>query len=89
VALGLSEERSAHALGVAATTAGGLTASFGTMSKPLHAGKAAMDGILAAQLAAEGFVAATHLLDADNGVQGTFIQDRSVCIPPVHYDDGW
>lgn len=89
VALGLSEERVAHALGVAATTAGGLTASFGTMSKPLHAGKAAMDGILAAQLAAEGFDAATHLLDVDKGLQGTFIQDRSVRIPPVHYDDGW
>jgi hypothetical protein len=89
VVLGLSEERTAHALGVAATTAGGLTASFGTMSKPFHAGKAAMDGILAAQLAAEGFEAATHLLDADHGLQGTFIQDRSVRIPPVHYDDGW
>jgi 2-methylcitrate dehydratase PrpD len=89
VALGLCEERAAHAVGVAATTAGGLTASFGTMSKPFHAGKAAMDGILAAQLAAEGFAAATHLLDADKGLQGAFIQDRSVCIPPVRYDDGW
>ena len=48
--LGLPEAQIAHALGVAATTAGGLTASFGTMSKPFHAGKAAMDGILAAQL---------------------------------------
>lgn len=89
VLLGLSEERVLHALGVAATTAGGLTASFGTMSKPFHAGKAAMDGILAAQLAAEGFEAATHLLDVDKGLQGTFIQDRSVHIPPMHYDDGW
>jgi 2-methylcitrate dehydratase PrpD len=89
VVLGLSEERVAHALGVAATTAGGLTASFGTMSKPFHAGKAAMDGILAAQLAAEGFEAATDLLDADRGLQGTFIQDHSVRIPPVRYDDGW
>lgn len=89
VALGLSEQRVVHALGVAATTAGGLTASFGTMSKPFHAGKAAMDGILAAQLATEGFEAAPHLLDAEKGLQGTFIQDRSVGIPPVHYDDGW
>ncbi len=89
VVLGLSEERVAHALGVAATTAGGLTASFGTMSKPFHAGKAAMDGILAAQLAAEGFDAATHLLDAEKGLQGTFIQDGSAPIPTVRYDDGW
>ncbi len=89
VVLGLSEERVAHALGVAATTAGGLTASFGIMSKPFHAGKAAMDGILAAQLAAEEFEAATRLLDDDKGIQGTLIQDRSVRIPPVVYDDGW
>jgi 2-methylcitrate dehydratase PrpD len=89
VVLGLPQAQVAHALGVAATTAGGLTASFGTMSKPFHAGKAAMDGILAAQLAAEGFEAATHLLDADKGLQGTLIQDRSVRIPPVDYGDGW
>ena len=89
VVLDLSEQRIAHALGVAATTAGGLTASFGSMAKPFHAGKAAMDGILAAQLAAEGFEAATHLLDADKGLQGSFIQDRSVRIPPIDYDDGW
>lgn len=89
VALGLPEVQVAHALGVAATTAGGFTASFGTISKPFHAGKAAMDGILAAQLAAEGFEAATHLLDAERGLQGTLIQDRSFSIAPLTYDDGW
>ncbi len=89
VVLGLGEAQIAHALGIAATTAGGLTASFGTMSKPFHAGKAAMDGILAAQLAAEDFQAATHLLDADTGLQGTLIQDGSGRIPAVDYDDGW
>ncbi|MBI4082869.1 MAG: MmgE/PrpD family protein [Candidatus Lambdaproteobacteria bacterium] len=86
--LGLSEERTAHALGVAATTAGGLNASFGTMSKPFHAGKAAMDGILAAQLAAEGFEAATNLLDAENGLAGTLVQDRSGRIPAIEFSEG-
>ncbi len=89
VVLDLSELQVSHVLGVAATTAGGLTASFGTMSKPFHAGKAAMDGILAAQLAAEGFEAATHLLDTERGLQGTLIQDRSFGIAPLTYDDGW
>jgi len=87
--LGLDEARAAHALGVAATTVGGLNASFGTMSKPFHAGKAAMDGILAAQLAAEGFEAATHLLDADNGLAGALIQDRSTSMQPVQFTEGW
>ena len=44
----------AHALGIAGTQAAGLEQSFGTMSKPLHPGKAAMNGLLAALLAARG-----------------------------------
>jgi 2-methylcitrate dehydratase PrpD len=86
--LGLDAKRSAHALGVAGTTAGGLNASFGTMSKPFHLGKAAMDGILAADLAAEGFEAATHLLDADTGLSATLVQDGSVKIDPEPFSDG-
>jgi 2-methylcitrate dehydratase PrpD len=86
--LALDAEQIANALGVTATTASGLNASFGTMSKPFHLGKAAMDGILAAQLAAEGFEAAKHLLDADNGLSGTLIQDREVRIAPSEFSDG-
>lgn len=89
VLLGLDAAQVANALGVAATTASGLNASFGTMSKPFHLGKAAMDGILAAQLAAEGFEAATHLLDADNGLSGTLVQDREVRIDPGEYTEGF
>ena len=63
VLMKLNEQQIGYALGVAATTAGGLVGSFGTHGKPFHAGKAAMDGILAAQLAADGFVAATHLYE--------------------------
>jgi 2-methylcitrate dehydratase PrpD len=79
----LNEARIAHALGVAATTAGGLVGSFGTYGKPFHAGKAAMDGILAAQLAADGFVAATHLYELDKGLLDVLIQDRKVEAPPL------
>jgi len=87
--LGLDQERTAHALGVAATTAGGLNGSFGTHAKPFHPGKAALDGILAAQLAAEGFQAATNLLDAENGLSGSLIQDKSVKIAPEAFSDGF
>jgi len=87
--LELDEERTAHALGAAATMAGGLNASFGTMAKPFHAGKAAMDGILAVELAQAGFVAATQLLDADNGLQGAFVQDRGARIQPLDFEGGW
>jgi 2-methylcitrate dehydratase PrpD len=87
--LGLDEEHVANALGVAATTASGLNASFGTMSKPFHLGKAAMDGILAAQLAAEGFEAATHLFDAEDGLSSTLVQDREVRIAPTAFSEGF
>ena len=88
VLLGLDRTQIAHALGVAGTTAGGLNASFGTMSKPFHLGKAAMDGMLAADLAREGFEAATHLLDAENGLSGALVQDHSIKIEPTEFSAG-
>jgi len=71
--LGLDARRLAHALGIAGTQAAGLTQSFGTMAKPLHPGKAAMNGLLAALLAREGFTGSTAMLDAPDGLAGTFL----------------
>jgi 2-methylcitrate dehydratase PrpD len=79
----LDEARIANALGVAATTAAGVIGSFGTYGKPFHAGKAAMDGILSAQLAADGFVAATHLYELEKGLLDVLIQDRKVEVPTL------
>src|SRR5438132_1443588 len=76
--LRLGAARALHALGSAATQSGGLTASFGTMAKPFHAGKAAMDGVVAAQLAAAGFTAATGLFEPGGGLDTALVQDRSV-----------
>ena len=76
--LRLNAEQALHALGAAATQTGGLTASFGTMAKPFHAGKAAMDGVVAAQLAAAGFTAATGLFEPGGGLDTALVQDRSV-----------
>ena len=75
VVLGLDAARARQAIAVAATQPSGLTASFGTMSKPFHAGKAAMDGVMAAQLAAEGFLGAEDILDAERGLGNALIQD--------------
>jgi 2-methylcitrate dehydratase PrpD len=54
-------------LAIAASTASGVTANFGTMTKPLHVGQAARNGILAARLARSGFTANTQTLEARNG----------------------
>jgi 2-methylcitrate dehydratase PrpD len=83
VIMKLDEGRIAHALGVAATTAAGLVGSFGTHGKPFHSGKAAMDGILSAELAAHGFVAATHLYELEKGLLDVLIQDRKVEVPAL------
>ncbi|MEM7408152.1 MAG: MmgE/PrpD family protein [Pseudomonadota bacterium] len=68
----------AHAMAIAATQTSGLTTSFGTMSKPFHAGKAAADGVLAAELAAAGFEGATQILDAERSLVSALVQDGSV-----------
>ena len=88
VLLRLDGERALQALAAAATQTGGLTASFGTMAKPFHAGKAAMDGILAAGLAAGGFVGATGLFEPGGGLDNALVQDRAVALAPVDFA-GW
>jgi 2-methylcitrate dehydratase PrpD len=87
--LGLDERRIPHVLGTAATQVGGLTASIGSMAKPFQVGKAASDGVLAAELAAAGFEATTSLLDSDRGLLPTLFQDSSARVPPLTFDEGW
>jgi len=88
VLLRLDSEHALHALGAAATQTSGLVASFGTMAKPFHAGKAAMDGVVAAQLVAAGFAAATGLFEPGGGLDTALVQDRSVTFAPLELD-GW
>ena len=61
--LKLDAGRTAHAIGIAASCAAGLRVNFGSMTKPLHAGRAAENGIVAAMLAADGFTAGEDGLD--------------------------
>ena len=63
----LDAERTARAIAIAASQAGGLVANFGTMTKPFHAGRAAHVGVLSARLAAAGMTAAPDALEAKQG----------------------
>jgi len=67
---GLDSTRFAHALATAATFASGLQQAFRTdsMSKPLHAGRAAEAGVLAAQLARAGVTGSAAVLDGETGL---------------------
>lgn len=69
--MGLSEEQWLHALGIAGAQAAGLKSMFGTMCKPLHAGKASANGLLAATLAARGFTSNPAVLEVAQGFAAT------------------
>jgi 2-methylcitrate dehydratase PrpD len=63
----LGPEKTAHAIAIAASLASGLVANFGTMTKSLHAGRAAQSGVLAARLADRGFTASLDVLEHKTG----------------------
>ena len=87
--LGLDTEQSATALGIAGTQAAGLKSMFGTMCKPLHAGKAAYHGLLAARLAARGFTSRPDVVECAQGFARThspdFYPERALETP----EGGW
>jgi aconitate decarboxylase len=65
--LGLGGERLAAAVGIACSRSGGLLANVGSMTKALHCGDAAANGLQAALLAAEGFTADADALGSPRG----------------------
>jgi 2-methylcitrate dehydratase PrpD len=71
--LGLRGDKLRSGFGIAASFAAGIRCNFGTMTKPLHVGRAAENGVTAALLAARGFTADPDALDGPWGfyaVQG-------------------
>jgi 2-methylcitrate dehydratase PrpD len=65
--LGLKADNLRSGFGIAASFAAGIRCNFGTMTKPLHVGRAAENGISAALLAARGFTADPDALDGPWG----------------------
>ncbi|MGZ8156982.1 MAG: MmgE/PrpD family protein [Burkholderiales bacterium] len=70
--LKLSREQTMHAMGIAASEACGIQKNFGTMTKPLHAGLAARNGVFAALLAQRGFTADPDALGGEQGFLRAF-----------------
>ena len=64
---GLDADKAAHAIAIGASQSAGLVANFGTMTKPLHAGRAANAGVIAARLAVAGFTASLDALEHPQG----------------------
>jgi len=65
--LQLDAAHAAHAIGIAASLACGFKENLGTMVKPLHAGVAARNGVLAALLARQGFTASDQAIQGPQG----------------------
>jgi 2-methylcitrate dehydratase PrpD len=65
--LGLNKAKMLNALGIAGTQAAGLIDVFGTMSKTLNAGKAAMNGVISALLSEKEFTSSLSILESDKG----------------------
>jgi 2-methylcitrate dehydratase PrpD len=66
--LGLDIDQTVASLGIAGTQAAGVREVFGSMSKPLHAGRAAQAGLVAALLAKRGFTSTAMILEGRRGV---------------------
>jgi len=73
--LGADAATLATAMGIAGTQAAGMKSLFGTMCKPLHAGKACYNGLLAARLALRGFTARPDVLECPQGFAATHSDD--------------
>jgi 2-methylcitrate dehydratase PrpD len=75
---GLDADQLVAAMGIAGTQAAGVREAFGTMTKPMHAGRAAQAGVVAALLAKGGFTAATTILEGRRGVAEVMSTDRDL-----------
>jgi 2-methylcitrate dehydratase PrpD len=66
--LGLDEEKTVHALGIAGTQSAGLMAAqFGAMVKRMHAGRSSQSGLYGALLAEKGFTGIINVFESEYG----------------------
>jgi 2-methylcitrate dehydratase PrpD len=69
--LGLDEQQTTMALGIAASQPVGMREQFGTMTKPFHPGGAARAGLMSALMAKHGFTASAKAIEAPRGFAQT------------------
>lgn len=80
----LSVDQTRMALSLAASTASGIQANFGTMTKPFHSGWAAQSAVIAVDLVRSGFTASLSAIEDKGGylsAYGTEESDASKVLP--------
>ena len=86
--LKLPVEKTCLALGIAASFASGLRQNFGTMTKPLHAGHAAQNGVVAAMLAQRGYTADSAIVEGKLGYAHVFAGPEKYDLDKITADLG-
>lgn len=86
---GLDHQRFSYAIGLAATEPTGLREMFGTMTKPFHPGKAAMNGLMAALLAESGFTSSSQALEAKRGYGHVLSDEPKFELVTDHWMETW
>lgn len=81
----LDADQATNAIAIAASLAAGLVGNFGTMTKPLHVGRAAQAAVLAAHLAKAGFTGSPDVLEHPAG----FMQAHSPSGAPALAGRNW
>jgi 2-methylcitrate dehydratase PrpD len=81
--LGLSASQIEMALGIAASMASGIVGNFGTMTKPLHVGLGARNGVLAAKLAQSGYTSNAQAIETGMGFYNVFHGGTTIHNEPV------
>jgi len=76
--LGLNEDQTTHALGIAGAQSAGTREMAGTMTKAFIHGRAAQNGLLAALLAQQGFTAAETSLEGPHGFANVLAPERDL-----------
>ena len=76
--LKLTEQQMVYAFAIAGTQASGVREVFGSMCKPLHAGKAAQNGLMAALLAQRGFTGTDGIFEGARGLVGVMATGHDI-----------
>jgi 2-methylcitrate dehydratase PrpD len=81
----LPREAIVNAIGIAASMPSGISINFGTMTKPLHSGLAARNGLMAMRLGEKGFTANANALEGKSGFFTSYARGLDWTIAP--FDD--
>jgi 2-methylcitrate dehydratase PrpD len=78
----LAPDKIADAIGISVSMASGIAVNYGTMTKPLHAGHAARDSVMAALLGSRGFTSHASAFEGTAGYFAAFGRGLDVTLEP-------